>query len=196
MFFFLAILECYIVVLNWSGSGLKEYSISFGNMFIYSTLGNSNRDVTGYDAYMQTAAHCAVNLFFFIFFIFWKVHKINTVDEYENGDDIIHPRRFCVEVEGLPTKGVSNRDLEAFFSKFGPVYECSLVYNYKDKLRFFQDVDEIDQKIKEEELEITIGSGSMSSLQKLKNEKEELSNKIHSTKISPRILFAFVHFQF
>jgi cell division protein FtsL len=55
-----------------------------------------------------------------------------------------------------------------FFSKFGPIYECSIVYNYKDKLRFFHDVDEIDQKIKEEELEINLGSGSLNDLKKLK----------------------------
>lgn len=53
-----------------------------------------------------------------------------------------------MEVEGLPPHGVTNRDLEMFFGNFGPVYECSIVYNYKDKLRFFYDVDEIDEKIK------------------------------------------------
>lgn len=48
------------------------------------------------------------------------------------------------------------------------MYESSIVYNYKDKLRFFYDVDEIDEKIKEEELELALGSGSEKTLRKLK----------------------------
>lgn len=129
--------------MNWNGGGLRQYSINFGNILIYSTLGNYSEELTGYDIYIQTGGHCLLCLLFFIFFIFWKVHNYSTLDNYENGDDIVHPRKFCLEVEGLPSHGITNKDLEIFFANFGPVHEASLVYNYKDQLRFFYDFVEI-----------------------------------------------------
>jgi hypothetical protein len=49
--------------------------------------------------------------------------------------------------------------LERFFSVFGPVYEVSLVRRYKNKLSYFEELEELDEEIKEEELEIILGSG-------------------------------------
>ncbi len=46
---------------------------------------------------------------------------------------------------GFPKKGVTNEELEQFFSNFGPVYECSLVYDYRDQLKYFQEIDELDE---------------------------------------------------
>lgn len=77
-----SILEALIVGLNWKGTGLAEYSINFGNILIYSTLGNYNTEVTGFDVYIQTGAHCLICLLFFIFFIFWKIHNYSTIDDY------------------------------------------------------------------------------------------------------------------
>lgn len=82
--------------------------------------------------------HCLINLLFFIFFLFWKAHRYSEMDSFENDNDVVHPQRFCVEIGGLPKKGVKNEELEQFFQVFGPVYECSIVYDYRDKLKYFQ----------------------------------------------------------
>lgn len=93
------------------------------------------------------------------------------MNSFENDNEVVHPQRFCVEVGGLPKKGVKNEELEQFFQTFGPVYECSIVYDYRDKLKYFQEIDEIDQEIKEEELEIKMGGGDLEELKTLKETK-------------------------
>lgn len=80
LFFIISIYEIIMVVINWRGAGLSEYSISFGNLLIYSTLGNYSVEVTGYDVWMQTVGHCAICLAFIVFFFFWKAHNFQTID--------------------------------------------------------------------------------------------------------------------
>ena len=60
-------------------------------------------------------------------------------------------------MKGLPEGYVDQRDLEQFFTTFGPVYEVSVVRNYQNKLPFFEDLDELEEEIKEEELELSLG---------------------------------------
>ena len=60
-------------------------------------------------------------------------------------------------MKGLPEGYVDQRDLEQFFTAFGPVYEVSVVRNYQNKLPFFEDLDELEEEIKEEELELSLG---------------------------------------
>ena len=75
LFFIVSIYEILIVVMNWSGTGLMEYSTSFGNLLIYSTLGNYSVEVTGVDVYLQTVGHCVICFAFVLVFFFWKGHN-------------------------------------------------------------------------------------------------------------------------
>lgn len=76
------------------------------------------------------------------------------------------------------------------------MYECSLVWDYRDKLKYFQEIDEIDEEIKEAELEIRLGGGDLDDLKKLRENKAELVKNINMMKISPHIMSAYVHFEF
>jgi hypothetical protein len=97
---------------------------------------------------------------------------------------------------GLPKKGVSNKDLEAYFTQFGPVYECSIVYDYQDNLRYFQQIEELDEQIKVMELELRLGGGDMDDLKSLKEDKQAVVKLINNMKISPQILSAYIHFEY
>lgn len=76
------------------------------------------------------------------------------------------------------------------------MYECSLVYDYRDKLKYFQEVDELDEEIKECELEIRLGGGDLDDLESLKKNKHELVEDINKMRISPHVLSAYVHFEY
>lgn len=162
----------------------------------YINAGNYNTNFTNYDAYILTGCHCLTVLIFFIFFLFWKGHKYSEIESFEEDNDVIHPRKFCVEMCGLPIKGVTNDELEEFFTNFGPVYECSLVWDYRDKLKYFAEIDEIDEEIKECELENKLGGGDLDDLKKLKETKAELVKNINMMKISPHVMSAYVHFEY
>lgn len=46
------------------------------------------------------------------------------------------------------------------------------------------------------ELEVILGGGDKEKLEKLKNEKEKLEGEISTMQIHPKIISAYVHFQF
>lgn len=63
------------------------------------------------------------------------------------------PEKFCVEVEGFDENdNVKEEELEELFSAFGPVYEVSLAREYSGNLKYFEELDELEEEIKEEEL--------------------------------------------
>lgn len=47
---------------------------------------------------------------------------------------------------------IKEDDLEYFFASFGPIYEVSLVREFENKLSYFEDLDNLEEEIKEEEL--------------------------------------------
>ena len=61
------------------------------------------------------------------------------------------PEKFCVEVEGFQNlQNVKEEDLEYFFASFGPIYEVSLVREFEGNLSHFEDLDNLEEEIKEE----------------------------------------------
>jgi hypothetical protein len=65
-----------------------------------------------------------------------------------------------VEIEGLPEGYVREDDLVKFFTSYGPVYEVSLARNYDNKLSYFEEIDELQEEIKELELEMVLEGDS------------------------------------
>ena len=55
------------------------------------------------------------------------------------------------------------------------MYEVSLVRRYKNKLTYFQELDELEEEIKEEELEVILGGGDKSYVEALKKDKAKLT---------------------
>ena len=76
------------------------------------------------------------------------------------------------------------------------MYEVSLVRRHKNKLSYFEELDELEEQIREEELEIVLGSGDKGDLNALKKEKEKLNRYIDSLQIYPKTISVFVHFQY
>lgn len=72
----------------------------------------------------------------------------------------------------------------------------SLARQYDGKLKYFEELDELEEEVKEEELEIILGSGDQESLRSLKHEKDELNKYINTLRIQPSVTSAFIHYQF
>lgn len=106
VFLFLTLVETTRIVFNILGTGFSIYSPSFSTYTIRATLGNYNAAVTEYDVYVQTGLHCLAALAFFVFVVSWKVQSYKKRKEFERDNNIIHPKKYCVEVEGLPKFGV------------------------------------------------------------------------------------------
>lgn len=141
------------MVLNILGGGFSQYSLSFGNYFIKTTLGNYDRQQTTSDAYVQTGIHCFVALSFFIFMITWKGHSYRQRAIFEKDNNIILPKKYCVEIEGLPKYNVKPEEVKQVMERFGPVYDVCIVRGFKDKLSYFHELDDLDQELKELKLE-------------------------------------------
>jgi hypothetical protein len=86
--------------------------------------------------------------------------------------------------------------LTRFFSSFGPVYEVSLVRRYKNKLSYFEELDELEEELKEEELEVILGGGDKENVASIKKEKEKLQRYINTLQIHPKTISVYVHFQY
>ncbi len=141
----------------------------------------------------------AVNYLAILFFyLIWKVHYFRTIASQEEDNKDVKPEKFCVEMKGLPEDYVDQRDLERFFSAFGPVFEVSVVRNYENRLSYFQELDELEEEIKEEELELSLGGDDSNRKQiaKKKEEKASLEKELNDMHINPSTVSAFVHFQF
>lgn len=116
IFLLFALINGLPIYMNVKGSGLSKYSLSFGTYLITTSLGNAiyyylgnySQEFTGYDAYVLTGCHCLTLLIFFVFFLFWKAHKYSEIESFEEDNDVIHPKKFCVEMCGFPKTGVTN----------------------------------------------------------------------------------------
>lgn len=67
---------------------------------------------------------------------------------------------------------------------------------YRNKLGYFETLDELEGEIKESELEAILGGGDKEKLEKLKIKREELETYINTLQIVPQTIGAFVHFEF
>ena len=57
---------------------------------------------------------------------------------------------------------------------YGPVFEVSVVRRHKDKLQYFEDLDELEERIREQELELKLGNGTLEDVEELMKEKDKL----------------------
>jgi hypothetical protein len=73
--------------------------------------------------------------------ITWKGHSFKEIGKFERDNNIVHPRKYCVEVEGLPKFGVKPQEIQDTMETFGPVYEVCIVKNMKDNLSYFHELD-------------------------------------------------------
>jgi hypothetical protein len=83
VFIVVGLLSIVPLYLNYTGSGLSKYSLSYGTYLITASLGtpptnpgNYSNKATDYDAYIITGIHCLNNLIFFIWFLIWKGHAL------------------------------------------------------------------------------------------------------------------------
>ena len=104
--------------------------------------------MSAYDGEIVTIIPAVCYLGLFIFYLTWKVHYFGTITEQEEDNADVKPEKFTVEIEGLEETFLSEDELKTFFSAFGPVYEVSLVRRYKNKLTYFQGLDELEEEIK------------------------------------------------
>lgn len=79
----------------------------------------------------------------FIFYLVWKGHFFKCITDQEEDNTDVKPEKFCLEIEGLEETYINEEELQRFFSSFGPVYEISLVRRYKNKLSYFEELDEL-----------------------------------------------------
>lgn len=79
----------------------------------------------------------------FFFYLCWKGHFFKCISDQEEDNSDVKPEKFCLEIEGLEESYINEEDLTRFFSSFGPVYEVSLVRRYKNKLSYFEELDEL-----------------------------------------------------
>ena len=93
----------------------------------------------------------------FLFYLIWKVHFSNTISNQEEDRRDVKPEKFTIEIANLSEEYIYEEDLQRFFTAFGPVYEVSVVRNYEDNLAYFYEMDELEEEIKEEELELVMG---------------------------------------
>lgn len=131
LFLFLSLLVVTPLVLNCLGNRYDQYTPSFSNYLIRTAYGNYNVRQTDYDAYLQTGLHAAVCLAFLIFIFIWKGHTHREIKKFEKDHNVVHPRKYCVEMEGLPKFSCHVEDIKKMMEKFGPVYEVCIVRNFK-----------------------------------------------------------------
>jgi hypothetical protein len=103
----------------------------------------SGNKLTAYDAYIVTIVPAVNYLAMFLFYLIWKAHFYSTISHQEGDNSNVKPEKFCLEIEGLEETYINEEELERFFSSFGPVYEISLVRRYKNKLSYFEELDEL-----------------------------------------------------
>lgn len=184
------------IVFNCLGSQYDSHSASFSNYLIRTTFGNYNSAQTPSDTYVQTGLHCFVMLAFFAFVLVWKGYSFRQVRSFEHDNNIVHPRKYCVEVEGVPRYGASAERIKQTMEVFGPVYEVCIVKDMKDKLGYFHQLDDLDQDIREYEIELRM-SGKDSTrrkLLKLTEKKAELLAEIEQLTFEPKARYCYVHF--
>ena len=76
------------------------------------------------------------------------------------------------------------------------MYEVSLVRRYKNKLTYFQELDELEEEIKEEELEVILGGGDKYHVEALKKDKAKLNKEISKMQIYPKTISTYIHFEY
>ena len=54
------------------------------------------------------------------------------------------------------------------------MFEVSVVRRHKDKLQYFEDLDELEERIREQELELKLGNGTLEDVEELMKEKDKL----------------------
>lgn len=112
--------------------------------YFFAYLGNYSKDkFTGYDGYIVTIVPAFNFLAMFFFYLCWKGHFFKCISDQEEDNSDVKPEKFCLEIEGLEESYINEEDLTRFFSSFGPVYEVSLVRRYKNKLSYFEELDEL-----------------------------------------------------
>jgi hypothetical protein len=131
-------------------NGLAEYASTFSTYLITTTLGNYNGKgiLSEYDDYIMAIVPGITFFAMLVFYLLWKCHYNSQIDNEEDDNSVVKPEKFCVEIEGLEVEKVDERELERLFSVFGPVYEVSLVRRFKNKLSYFEELDEIEEEIK------------------------------------------------
>lgn len=140
LYLILSLLEAVRIYINAKSGGLSGYSISFSTYLISTTLGNFSYNVlSSYDPYIIAIVPAVVLLAFTLFYICWKCHFSGQIDDAEENMHNIKPEKFCLEVQtDNEDINMNEKDLRAVFENFGPIYEISIIRQYKDKLQYFE----------------------------------------------------------
>lgn len=79
---------------------------------------------------------------------------------------------------------------------FGPVHEVSQVRRFNDKLGYFEELEALQESIKEEELEIKLEGGTKGRLKELEKDLHTYEKGLKGLRIRPEVLSAYVHFEY
>ena len=146
LFLVMAMVQGITIYINWLGTGMDSYASSFSTYLIKATLGNfSGNKLTNFDDWILAIAPAVNYLALFIFYLLWKVHYYTTISDQEDDNADVKPEKFCIEIVGLEEGYINEDELKTFFSAFGPVFQVSLVRRYKNKLSYFEDLDELEE---------------------------------------------------
>ena len=115
--------------------------------------------MTDIDAYLLTIIPFVTYLTIWIFYLIWAYHYNSCISEEESDHSFVKPEKYCMEIEGFEEdEMVQEKELKQIFQQFGPIYEVSLVLEHKNQLKYFEELDELEEKIRTGELESTLGA--------------------------------------
>ena len=168
----LSLLHVIVIIINYKGKGLDDYSESFSTYLIRSTIGNySGNSLTSFDVYWAVLVPWVGYLAIFTFYIIWKFHYLRIVNKQDEANADVKPEKFCVEFNGLDEGYVNEEELTRFMEVYGPVYEVSLARRHNNQLQYFEELDEIEERIREQELELKLSNGTLEEVEELIKEK-------------------------
>ena len=94
-------------------------------------------------------------ILFSLFYLCWKCHFYADIAEENNDADNVKPEKFCIEACSSDDAVTIDEDgLKAVFAVFGPIHEISIIKRHKNKLEYFERLEEMEEEIRQIELEL------------------------------------------
>jgi hypothetical protein len=90
-----------------------------------------------------------------LFYLCWKCHFYAEISDEDNDVGNIKPEKFCIEVcSSDDAVTIDEHNLKAVFAIFGPIHEISIIKRHKNKLQYFERLEEMEEEIRQIELEL------------------------------------------
>lgn len=126
----MGIVGCINLVYNWMSNALNGYPSSFSLTMVKTTLGNNDRK-TQEQVLIQTIISGIISLIVFIFALHWRRFSNKIVDESLEESTDIDSEKYILVFTGMKRQDVDVNKVKRFIEKTYPVYEVSIIYDYK-----------------------------------------------------------------